>query len=143
MKSMVAATIGSLFLTMGACSSAPERMGKLHVGMSRDQVIDVMGDPDQTGAKETKEVLFYRYQPMGQMWKDVYFVRLTEGKVDRYGEVPRSAGDLAAQRAAALFMLQHPIYQAPPPQRLIPPAPSTNINCTTQQIGNTGFTHCN
>ena len=80
-----------LTVALFSCAGAP-KMNKLMLGMTKLQVIDVMGEPDSTAAQAGTEYLKYN------LWKDYwdrspgnysepYFVRLVDDKVESYGRM--------------------------------------------------------
>lgn len=65
-------------------------LGKLQIGMTKAEVIRVMGEPNSVSATENVEYLNYHLAPAGAM-SDVslmktYFVRIVDGKVNAYGQ---------------------------------------------------------
>ena len=65
-------------------------MRQLNVGMSRDQVVSLLGNPDGVDSSGSDETLkYYQRFPMIGEAAD-YFVTLNEGRVVRYGQVPGS-----------------------------------------------------
>ena len=74
-------------LLMIGCSSS-KKMNRISVGMTRDQVIEQMGKPHSTSAKDDVEFLNYKLAS-GSFFRDDYYVRLVDGQVDAYGR----AGD--------------------------------------------------
>jgi hypothetical protein len=66
------------------------RLDRIHVGMTREEVIDVLGKPGEVSASGGAEYLKYGWDdPVdgrvgAARW---YFVRLVNGKVDAYGRV--------------------------------------------------------
>lgn len=64
-------------------------LSKLHVGMTKQEVIRVMGEPNSVAAAEGVEYLNYHLAPAGPMSDlsliHTYFVRIREGKVDAFG----------------------------------------------------------
>jgi outer membrane protein assembly factor BamE (lipoprotein component of BamABCDE complex) len=73
----------------GGCANSPRVMNKLSVGMSKADVIDLLGDPESTAAADGVEYLNYTFEesPDGIFaFPRPYFVRLVGGKVDAYGK---------------------------------------------------------
>jgi hypothetical protein len=67
-------------------------MRQLDVGMSRDQVVSLLGSPDGVHSSGSDETLNY-YQRFPDIISETpadYFVTLNEGRVVRYGQVPGS-----------------------------------------------------
>lgn len=83
--------VGLVFL-VGACATA-SRINRISLGMNKGQVIDEMGDPNDTKASGDTEVLEYwltatREDAIGHR-NTAYWVVLRDGKVVQYGK----AGD--------------------------------------------------
>ena len=66
------------------CAGTANKLDDIQLGMTRDQVIQVMGKPNHVSARE--DVVFLNYKLRSQsLFTDEYFVRITEGKVDLFG----------------------------------------------------------
>jgi hypothetical protein len=80
-----------LFSLLSACASQ-SKLNNLNIGMTKQDVIKIMGTPDSTKAREGEEVLVYTLRDgvMSPKYtsKD-YWVVLIDGKVKQYGR----AGD--------------------------------------------------
>jgi hypothetical protein len=76
-----------LLVAITACSTAT-RTGKLRVGMTKADVVAVMGNAVSFGADKQSEVMYYRLHEgdIGGGFR-TYFVRLVDGKVDSFGRV--------------------------------------------------------
>lgn len=81
-KQMVMLVMLTIFV--GGCAGSASMMNSLNVGMTKADVINVLGAPDYTGAKKDTEILCYNLTT-GGLFKDSYFVIIKEGKVDRFG----------------------------------------------------------
>jgi hypothetical protein len=105
--------IFSLLLMMNACAGTVQKTLQLSVGMTKAEVIQVMGQPSSSRATEGVEFLIYKLQPgtslgvgavcgmaglltIGLTYGDPrcrggaeedHFVKLQEGKVVSYGKV--------------------------------------------------------
>jgi len=80
-------TLLGIVLLFG-CAASPQNMNSLHLGMSKSEVIDTMGNPVSTSARQDVEYLQYRFRSDGLFSSD-YYVKLQNGKVDAFGR----AGD--------------------------------------------------
>lgn len=64
-------------------------INKVQIGMSKGEVIKVMGEPVSVSAKSGTEYLNYKLSETGddafRGWTSPYYVRLIDGKVDSYG----------------------------------------------------------
>jgi hypothetical protein len=69
---------------LGGCTTASQ-LNDIHIGMSKDQVIAILGKPDSTSAQSNVEYMTY-YLSNDQSYRDQpYSVRLLDGKVESYG----------------------------------------------------------
>jgi hypothetical protein len=77
----------ALALLVG-CATA-DKMNRLSVGMTKGEVISVMGAPDTTGAQGDREYLVYRLSDTKLEslvgFTEPYIVELKEGKVSVFG----------------------------------------------------------
>lgn len=82
----------SLVMALIGCAS-PGRLNSVQIGMTKDEVISVMGNPLSISAKDNTQYLTYKFFETGldanNGRKTRYFVRLINGKVDSFGR----AGD--------------------------------------------------
>jgi len=86
MKSTLFAA-ASLFLLafVSGCVSA-DRLNAIRIGMTKDQVIEIMGKPDSMSAQSNVEYLTYYLAPNNEEVRDQpYMVRLVDGKVESFG----------------------------------------------------------
>jgi hypothetical protein len=84
MKRILVVSLLGLFML--GCASAG-RMNSVRLGMTKQQTLAVMGKPTSTSAKGEVEYLNYRLSR--GLFRDDYYVRLNQGKVDAFGR----AGD--------------------------------------------------
>jgi len=70
------------------CAASPQKLNELRLGMSKTEVIDTMGNPVSTSARDEVEYLKYRFRSDGWFTSE-YYVKLQNGKVDAFGR----AGD--------------------------------------------------
>ena len=87
------------------CATASKTNG-LRLGMTRAQVLAVMGQPASTAADNDVEVLRYKLSATGHdafhHRTEEYFVRLVSGKVERFGK----AGDWESGEGATRISKQ-------------------------------------
>ena len=81
-KSVLIACILSV-LALG-CAGSAKKINNLNVGMTKAEVIQVMGEPDYTSGKKGVEILSYKLTSDG-FYGDTYFVLIKAGVVDRFG----------------------------------------------------------
>ena len=89
-------------LTMASCTIG-EKMSSIHPGITRDQVVSVLGRPDGYQTDSGYEVLKYTNKLVsGWSWdKADYSVTLRDGKVIAYG-----AGQVRQDQNHKLIILQ-------------------------------------
>ncbi|MDY0040208.1 MAG: hypothetical protein RBS57_07825 [Desulforhabdus sp.] len=85
MKKLLVVVLLSLF-TLG-CASAG-KINSVNIGMTKQEAVVIMGEPNSTSAKGDIEYLNYKLSG-GLFMRDDYYIRLKEGKVDAFGR----AGD--------------------------------------------------
>ncbi|MGD8449531.1 MAG: hypothetical protein PVJ20_07460 [Desulfobacterales bacterium] len=67
------------------CAESFQRINNLKIGMTKQEVIEVVGAPDSTSATKNVEYLKYRINT-GLFDTDEYYVRLLDGQVESYGQ---------------------------------------------------------
>ncbi len=101
MKHYIVALI-VMMLVSGCASASAHKISKVKLGMTRAEVIKVMGKPTSVSAQGETEYLNYALsetdQAAGRGWTTPYFVRLISGKVDSYGRT----GDFDSTRTPAV-----------------------------------------
>jgi len=79
----------SLALVAGCCQTNRANLSKLEVGMSKEQVLDIMGKPRRTEASEKMEVLLYQtemnYTPHNTFEKVETPLLFEDGKLIGWG----------------------------------------------------------
>lgn len=81
----------SLICSLG-CATPNTNLNNLHLGMSKSEVLIVMGNPDSTKAKDNVETLVYIHEGTFWTWGHgirptrEYWVTLQDGKVSQYGQ---------------------------------------------------------
>jgi Short C-terminal domain/SmpA / OmlA family len=77
----------SLFLAavLTGCSTA-DKLNSIQIGMTKDQVIAILGKPDSMSAQADVEYLTYYLTPDTEQRLDQpYMIRLVDGKVESFG----------------------------------------------------------
>lgn len=99
-------------LLFSSCANTAKNLNSISVGMTKPDVITVMGDPEESRASDGKDYLIYRlrkapsggaqaacgvggYATLGLTYlldsckfsNDDYFVQFANGKVDAYGRL--------------------------------------------------------
>ncbi len=80
-----------IFLAIAACIGTSANLNKVSLGMSKSEVIQAVGTPDSVSAQGNVEYLIYHWASPKQLIADEnnldrFFIRLTDGRVDAYGE---------------------------------------------------------
>ncbi len=73
-------------LWIAGCASSAKKMNEVRLGMSAEEVVQAIGEPDSTSSIQDEMLLKYRLRTSG-LWTTTYYVRLQKGKVDAYGQV--------------------------------------------------------
>ena len=80
-----------LIIVVAACANA-RLTERLHVGMTKAEVVAAMGPPLSFGADQQSEVLYYRlFEEDLASQPHTYFVRLVAGQVESFGRVAESS----------------------------------------------------
>jgi len=100
MRKVITAWLGSALVAC-ACATS-QKMNALSIGMTKAEVVKVMGRPTSTSAIGDVEYLTYRLSETSDdafygITTD-YFVRLVNGRVDAYGR----RGDFDSTKAPAV-----------------------------------------
>ncbi len=66
------------------CAGTSKKINNVQLGMTKSDVISVMGEPNHSSVREDSEILFYKLTS-GGIFTDEYIVRLQQGKVDLFG----------------------------------------------------------
>lgn len=89
MRSLIVRVLLSIVLLAG-CATA-HKMNQISIGMTKQQVIEALGQPVSTSAKPGIEYLNYRFSetndPRLYGYTTPYFVRIVDGKVESYGRL--------------------------------------------------------
>ena len=66
------------------CAGSAKKINNLDIGMTKAEVIEVMGEPNYTSAVNDVEILSYKLTS-NSLFSETYFVRIVNGSVDRFG----------------------------------------------------------
>jgi hypothetical protein len=66
------------------CAGSSKKINHLAIGMTKAEVIEIMGDPSYTSGAGDVEILSY-HLTNNSLFTDPYDVRLKQGKVERFG----------------------------------------------------------
>ena len=67
------------------CATPSKRLNSLNIGMTKAEVIEILGEPDYTSAVDDVEILTYKLKS-GMILTKVYHVKIMNGKVERFGK---------------------------------------------------------
>ena len=67
------------------CAGSSKKMNQLNLGMTKQEVIEAIGQPNSSSAIQNQEYLRYRLNP-GEFSPNEYYVKLLDGKVVAYGK---------------------------------------------------------
>jgi outer membrane protein assembly factor BamE (lipoprotein component of BamABCDE complex) len=88
MKQVIFVVLSAVLLC--GCATAP-KMNSLSVGMTKDEVLHIMGNPASTAASDGTEFLRYELSSTSEQAEyhitEEYYVRLIDGRVDSYGRM--------------------------------------------------------
>ena len=71
---------------MIGCAASAKKMNEVQLGMTEEQVIAAIGEPNSTSSTKGEVLMKYRFRSSG-LWTTTYYVRLHNGKVDAFGQV--------------------------------------------------------
>ena len=75
----------SLVILVFGCAGSAKKINHLSIGMTKAEVIEAMGEPNYTSGANDIEILSYKLTS-NSLYSDTYFVRIKNGKVDRFGQ---------------------------------------------------------
>jgi hypothetical protein len=76
--------LSMLLIIILGCAGSSSMLNNLSVGMTKAEVIDVLGTPDYTSGKKDTEILCYKLTS-GGLFTDSFYVIVKQGTVDRFG----------------------------------------------------------
>ena len=82
LKRMIFLFVLSIFVV--GCAGSAKKINQLNVGMTKADVIEAMGEPNYTSGDMDVEILTYKLKS-NSFCSDTFFVRIKNGKVDRFG----------------------------------------------------------
>lgn len=85
MKTLCAALASALALLLAGCATSAARLDRVQTGMTRNDVISLLGRPDGTRVRGNSEYLTYYLTIDAATGEQPYLVRLVDGEVDRIG----------------------------------------------------------
>ncbi len=77
----------TLALLVG-CSTSAKKLAQVSPGMTKAQVISVLGSPESVSGQDDTEFFIYTLSNSwnSPLWNEKYYVRFVNGKVVRYGK---------------------------------------------------------
>lgn len=104
MKLKKATILVVLFLYLASCATSSKRLNHLRVGMTRDEVIEVMGEPNETRAAPGGEVLVYHLaQSEWSSRTTEYWLVIDGEKLQSYGK----PGDWGTANPQTIKIINH------------------------------------
>ena len=121
-----------LSLFLAACNSAA-RLNQIRIGMTKSDVVQVLGQPDSTSAQANIEYLTYYLYTDSSSYRDErpYSVRLVDGKVESFGRFTQLL-DVYYRPVAGQASPLNPYLQQPVPVPAGTPAPSAGSTLTAE-----------
>ncbi len=87
MKTQITALAFFVVALLAGCASA-EKLNDVRIGMTKDQVVALLGTPDSTSAQANVEYLTYYLEGDSDYGRDrPYMVRVVDGKVESFGRM--------------------------------------------------------
>jgi hypothetical protein len=98
MKILQTLMLAALIALTGCWGATAPKMNRLSVGMTKQEVVSVMGRPDSTSTLDNGvELLHYKLSPQGgpfmNLVTDEYAVKMVNGKVVSYGKMSELKSD--------------------------------------------------
>ena len=84
---MLVRRIFIMFILSGlviGCAGSAKKINNVTLGMTKPEVIEMMGEPDYSSVREGVEILNYNLNS-NSLFSDAYIVRIKQGKVDLFG----------------------------------------------------------
>jgi len=84
---MLVRRIFIMFILAGlviGCAGSAKKINNVTLGMTKPEVVEVMGEPDYSSVREGVEILNYKLTS-NSLFTDAYIVRIKQGKVDLFG----------------------------------------------------------
>jgi len=84
-KNAIAAVSAVLLV---ACSTSANRLAEISPGMTKTQVIEILGSPESVSGQGAGEAFIYTLSNSwnSPVWNEKYYVYFTNGRVVRYGK---------------------------------------------------------
>lgn len=75
-------------ILMAGCIATTKRLNKVKLGMSREEVIQVMGQPESILPSLQGEILRYElHESINDWYPAPYYIYISNGKVKRFGRM--------------------------------------------------------
>ena len=85
MRTIWTALASALLVLLAGCASSATKMDRVQNGMSREQVLALLGPPDGTSIRGNLEYLTYYLTADATVGEQPYMVRLVDRQVDTVG----------------------------------------------------------
>ena len=67
------------------CATSSKRLNSLEIGMTKANVLEILGEPIYTSAVNDVEILTYKLKS-GLFFKKVYHIKIINDKVEQFGK---------------------------------------------------------
>ena len=75
----------SVLIFMIGCAASSKRLNNINIGMTKAEVIELLGEPNYTSAVNDVEILTYKFKS-GGFFTDTFQVKIKKGAVERFGQ---------------------------------------------------------
>jgi outer membrane protein assembly factor BamE (lipoprotein component of BamABCDE complex) len=85
-RTLSATLFGAILLA--GCATSATKLNEISVGMTKPQVVQILGTPESVRAQNGQEALIYTLSNSwnSPVWNEKYYVLLQNGKVVSYGQ---------------------------------------------------------
>ncbi len=82
------ATIFLFSVLISGCGTSAKKLNELSTGMTKSEVIQVLGAPESVRAQNGQETLMYTLSNSwnSSVWNERYYVHIQNGRVVSYGQ---------------------------------------------------------
>lgn len=82
------ATVSLFLVLLSGCGTSAKKLNEVSTGMTKSEVIQILGSPESVRAKNGQEILIYTLSNSwnSPVWNEKYYVHLQNGRVVSYGQ---------------------------------------------------------
>lgn len=87
MRGIAPVIIIASLMTTGCATTSAKRLNEISVGMTKSEVIQILGNPESVSGNGSQELFLYTLSNSftNAEWNSTYAVQFVEGRVVRYG----------------------------------------------------------